>query len=157
MRRSNPTASFCSISAPDLKNPPTTRYMRSRPRFPARTAAEQDIGAASAIAIFGDVAVNLMHRSQERFGAASDTLFELPLVSVVVVNYNYGHLLRQAVTSILNQTYPKVECIIVDNASTDDSEAVLHALDAAHAGLKIIRRSANHGQTAASLDGFAVS
>ncbi|MGO9007990.1 MAG: glycosyltransferase family 2 protein [Beijerinckiaceae bacterium] len=104
--------------------------------------------------------MNLIQASQDRFGAAgavSESLFELPLVSVVVINYNYGHLLPQAVASIFNQTYPKVECIIVDNASTDGSPEVLRTLEAAHPGLKVIRRTANDGQTAASLDGFALS
>ena len=48
-------------------------------------------------------------------------LVELPLVSVIIINYNYGRFLRQAVDSVIGQTYPHVECIIVDNASTDES------------------------------------
>jgi glycosyltransferase involved in cell wall biosynthesis len=110
--------------------------------------------------ISGDAKVNHMQASQAGFetqGALPEALFELPLVSVIVVNYNYGYLLPQAVASVLGQTYPRLECIIVDNASTDNSSEILDALEAAHKGLKIIRRAANDGQTAASLDGFAAS
>ncbi len=51
----------------------------------------------------------------------------LPLVSVVVINFNYGRFLRAAVDSVFGQTYPNVECIVVDNGSTDESGAVLQA------------------------------
>ncbi len=83
--------------------------------------------------------------------------FRLPLVSVIVVNYNYGRYLEGAVRSIQAQTYPHVECIVVDNASTDESSVVLEHLSGRDPNLKIFRRSANDGQTPASLDGLAAS
>jgi glycosyltransferase involved in cell wall biosynthesis len=81
----------------------------------------------------------------------------LPLVSVIVVNFNYGRFLRAAVDSVLGQTYPNIECIIVDNASTDESGGVLRAIELRYANVKIIRRADNGGQTRAALEGFAVS
>lgn len=84
-------------------------------------------------------------------------LVELPLVSVIIINYNYGRFLRQAVSSVLGQTYPHVECLIVDNASTDDSREVIAALEAEHDSIKVLLRASNDGQTPASLDGFAAS
>ncbi|MGB7044366.1 MAG: glycosyltransferase, partial [Methylocella sp.] len=54
----------------------------------------------------------------------------LPLVSVIVVNFNYGRFLRAAVDSVFGQTYPNIECIVVDNASTDESGPVLRAIEA---------------------------
>jgi glycosyltransferase involved in cell wall biosynthesis len=84
-------------------------------------------------------------------------LIELPLVSVVIINYNYGRFLRQAVDSVIDQTYPNVECIVVDNASTDESGVVIAALEAENASLKTVYRASNDGQTPASLDGLAAS
>lgn len=81
----------------------------------------------------------------------------LPLVSVIVVNYNYGRFLGAAVDSIFHQTYPNVECVIVDNASTDESPAVLRGIEARYPRAKVIRRAANDGQTPAALDGLAES
>jgi len=81
----------------------------------------------------------------------------VPLVSVIIVNYNYGRYLRQAVASVLGQTYKRVECIVVDNASTDESGEVLAEFEASNLPVKIIRRAANDGQTPACLDGFAAS
>jgi len=44
---------------------------------------------------------------------------ELELVTVVICVYNAGEFLRPAVESILNQTYPRLEVLIVDDGSTD--------------------------------------
>ncbi|WP_158304348.1 glycosyltransferase family 2 protein [Beijerinckia indica] len=82
---------------------------------------------------------------------------QLPLVSVIIVNYNYGRYLRQAVASILEQTYERIECIIVDNASTDESGQILDEMEADNSPVTIIRRAHNDGQTPASLDGFKAS
>ena len=81
----------------------------------------------------------------------------LPLVSVIVINFNYGRFLDAAVDSVFAQTYPNVECVIVDNASTDESPSVLRGIEARHPRAKIIRRPANDGQTPAALDGLAAS
>jgi glycosyltransferase involved in cell wall biosynthesis len=83
--------------------------------------------------------------------------FSPPLVSVIVNNYNYGRFLRDAVDSVFAQTYPQIECIIVDDASTDESPAVLADIAAVHPQAKIITRTVNGNQLAAALDGLAAS
>ena len=80
---------------------------------------------------------------------------ELPLVSVVVINFNYGRYLADAVGSVFGQSYRNIECIVVDNASTDETPGVLAALEARHPALRVLRRAGNDGQTPASLDGLA--
>lgn len=46
-------------------------------------------------------------------------------ISVIIPNYNYARFLDQAINSVLNQTYPDIELIVVNNGSTDDSLTVL--------------------------------
>jgi glycosyltransferase involved in cell wall biosynthesis len=54
-----------------------------------------------------------------------------PLVSVLIPNYNYGHLIEEAVASVLRQTYQRFEIVICDDGSTDNSRSVIEDL-AAH-------------------------
>ena len=46
-------------------------------------------------------------------------------VSVVVPNYNYGRYIKKRIDSILKQTYPIYELIVLDDASTDGSDEIL--------------------------------
>jgi glycosyltransferase involved in cell wall biosynthesis len=48
-----------------------------------------------------------------------------PLVSVVIGNYNYARFVGAAIDSALVQTHPAVEVVVVDDGSTDDSQAVI--------------------------------
>jgi glycosyltransferase involved in cell wall biosynthesis len=50
-----------------------------------------------------------------------------PLVSIVVDNYNYARFLPRSVGSALAQTYPHVEVVVVDDASTDGSQEIIRA------------------------------
>ncbi|WP_428377532.1 glycoside hydrolase family 99-like domain-containing protein [Lichenicoccus sp.] len=51
----------------------------------------------------------------------------LPRISVVVPSYNYARYMKQRLASILAQTQPVLEVIVLDDASTDDSVAVARA------------------------------
>lgn len=42
-----------------------------------------------------------------------------PLVSVVVVSFNYGHFVEEAVDCVLAQTFDNIEVIVVEGGSTD--------------------------------------
>ena len=46
---------------------------------------------------------------------------EHPKISVVVVNFNLGNYLQDALASIVDQQYPNLELIVVDGGSTDNS------------------------------------
>src|SRR5215831_4367528 len=53
-----------------------------------------------------------------------------PLCSIIIPTYNHGKFIERSVQSALNQTYPDVEVIVVDDGSTDaTSERVKKYLD----------------------------
>lgn len=52
-----------------------------------------------------------------------------PLVSLLIPNFDGAACLKECLDSLLCQTYPSVEIIVVDNASTDESRDVLRSYE----------------------------
>ncbi len=48
-----------------------------------------------------------------------------PLITVYVVNHNYGCFLEEAMESVLNQSFQNFEILLIDDGSTDNSERLL--------------------------------
>jgi glycosyltransferase involved in cell wall biosynthesis len=75
-----------------------------------------------------------------------------PLVSVVMPTFNRAQLLERALASALKQTYRKLEIIVVDDASRDDTAAVVR--NAGDDRVRYIRHDANKGGSAARNTGI---
>ena len=76
-----------------------------------------------------------------------------PLVSVIINNYNYARYLRETIDSALAQTYGRVEVVVVDDGSTDDSRDVI----ASYGDRVIPVFKENGGQASAYNAGFPAS
>lgn len=64
-------------------------------------------------------------RSATRRLAVSGALVERPLVSVVLPTYNHAHYLPESLGSVLSQSYSPLELIVVDDGSSDETQAVV--------------------------------
>ncbi|NOQ85501.1 MAG: glycosyltransferase, partial [Deltaproteobacteria bacterium] len=49
----------------------------------------------------------------------------MPKVSVIIPTYNRAHTLREAIDSVLSQSYNDLELIIVDDGSTDETKVIV--------------------------------
>jgi glycosyltransferase involved in cell wall biosynthesis len=71
------------------------------------------------------------------------------LVSVVMPAYNAEKYIRGAVASVLSQTYPSWELVIVDDCSSDDTPALLDSLAEVDKRVRVIHARENAGVAAA--------
>ncbi len=53
-----------------------------------------------------------------------------PKVTALVPSYNHGRYIRERIESILNQTYPNIELIVIDDCSKDESHSIISELHA---------------------------
>ena len=65
------------------------------------------------------------------------------LVSVIMPSYNTARLIKEAIESVLNQTYQNFEIIIVDDCSTDNTDEVIAAITDER--IKYIKNQKNSG------------
>lgn len=79
------------------------------------------------------------------------------LVSVICLCYNHEHFLVEALDSVLHQTYPQVEILVVDDASTDNSRQLLQAYAAAHPQIRLLLLEHNLGNCRAFNRGLALA
>ena len=67
------------------------------------------------------------HAPLARFHAMRDQPAAAPLVSVIIATYNWSSVLRYAIRSVLWQTEPNFELLVIGDGCTDDSEAVVRS------------------------------
>ena len=48
-----------------------------------------------------------------------------PLISVIIPTFNRSYCIERCINSVLTQTYQNLECIIVDNFSTDETDLLI--------------------------------
>ncbi|MBD2092211.1 glycosyltransferase family 2 protein [Microcoleus sp. FACHB-1515] len=72
----------------------------------------------------------------------------MPLVSVIIPAYNAAGLIERTLNSVLNQTYPHLEVLVVDDGSTDQTAAIVEAITRCDSRVILLRQT-NSGVAAA--------
>lgn len=70
---------------------------------------------------------------------------ENELVSVIIPNYNKEQYIDQCIKSVLEQTYPNIEIVIVDDLSTDNSREIISRYQEKYKNIKVILLKENGG------------
>ncbi len=68
-----------------------------------------------------------------------------PLVSIVMTTYNGTEFLKAQLDSIIAQTYPNIELIIVDDHSTDNTFEILKKYSNTYPNIRLFRNDSNIG------------
>src|SRR5581483_1849415 len=92
--------------------------------------------------------------SRVRFAHWRAGMSREPLVSMIVPCHNYGRFLAEAVDSLLGQTLEALEVIVIDDASSDETPAVLQRY-LAEPKLQAIRHQRRHGHLVSYNEGLA--
>ncbi|MEN8374992.1 MAG: glycosyltransferase [Gemmatimonadota bacterium] len=82
----------------------------------------------------------------------------LPPVSVLIPAFNEGRVIQDAIRSVLRLDYPRLEVLVIDDGSTDDTAARASALEGRHgkATVRVVSK-ANAGKAAALNTGIALA
>ena len=70
---------------------------------------------------------------------------QAPFVSIIVVNYNCGRIIKRCLNSVLNSNYPNYEVIVIDNNSIDGSLELIEKSFSSFNKLRIVRLKHNVG------------
>lgn len=92
-----------------------------------------------------------------RLHCAAPLTSRTPLVSVCIPTFNRGHYIEDAVSSAIAQTYERLEIIVVDDASDDDTVTLVTAYDdpriRLHRNSRRLGQNANRNRTLALAEG----
>lgn len=73
------------------------------------------------------------------------SMIEQPLVTIGITNYNGNKYLSKCVDSFINQTYPNIEILLIDDCSTDGSDEIIRNYEKKHKNIRGIYHSLNSG------------
>ena len=76
------------------------------------------------------------------------------LISVILPAYNAEKTVEEAVESVLSQTYTKFELIVIDDASTDGTKAIIESLAEKDPRIRVISNEKNLGVLKTRLKGI---
>ena len=76
------------------------------------------------------------------------------LVSIIIPCYNQAQYLEESVQSAVNQTYPEIEIIIINDGSRDDTQGVAEKLQKKHPKIVRIIQKVNEGLSEARNSGI---
>lgn len=82
----------------------------------------KEIGATNDINIFEKLYVNKVMKDNIYLSEVNKIKDRLPLVSIIIPVYNGSNYMKEAIDSAINQDYPNVEILVINDGSTDNGK-----------------------------------
>lgn len=79
---------------------------------------------------------------------------DLPLVSIITPSFNQGQFIERTILSVLRQTYPRIEYLVLDNLSADSTVGILEKY---RRHITTVVREKDNGQSDCLNRGFKMS
>lgn len=79
------------------------------------------------------------------------------MVSIIIPVYNGQRTIRRCLNSVLKQTYPDIEIVVINDGSTDNSREITESMLSSAANKSITNKEKNEGLEMARRTGIAVS
>lgn len=80
----------------------------------------------------------------------------MELVSIIIPTYNRAHLLGETLNSVINQTYQKLECLVIDDGSTDYTEQLMEFYCDKDQRIKFFQRPSNRKKGASACRNYGI-
>ena len=80
-----------------------------------------------------------------------------PIVTVICLCYNHAAYVEQALQSVINQSYPFVQLIVADDASSDGSEKIISSFLNGRSDINFVQNQTNLGNCATFNIAFALA
>ncbi len=133
-------AAFNRLKHPPVPDPEDfdeAYYLESYPDIAQAVAKGVFRSGWEHFARFGRFSNRLLARTTWNLSFHGSSGASPPQVSVVIPCYNHAHYLREAVQSVLRQTYRDWEILVVNDGSTDDTGRVARSLIQEHGSRRI--------------------
>lgn len=86
-----------------------------------------------------------MAAEREVTGTTDRPRQDAPVLSVCIPTYNFGSFIEETLLSIVSQTVPGLEVVVLDSASIDDTAAVVTRLQSEYPALRYVRAELRQG------------
>ncbi|MBR4837227.1 MAG: glycosyltransferase family 2 protein [Bacteroidales bacterium] len=77
--------------------------------------------------------------------------------SVIIPCYNVSKYLRRCLDTVINQSFPNIEIILIDDKSTDDSLSIIHEYEHKDERIRVIAHDKNYGVARARNSGMKIA
>jgi len=76
------------------------------------------------------------------------------LISIIIPTFNREHVIKRTINSVLSQTYPHFECLIIDDFSTDETKNLILKYEKQDSRVQYIRNMRKKGSQGARNTGI---